>query len=311
MGKATPASRDRPAPPDGGQNAGPDDDNGIPETFTITLETEQQPADNSKRLSNPYAINFDLNANHIAETGPVESDPLADSVAETGTTQLAPDATDNARTSDRAVDAAARPNPVSVQTGPRIPWFRIVLLLLLLQVLTAIALWTPSRLQAVAASTMELLLSTDIPQARTAPGPGPLVGQLEVTSAPSGIKLFLDGAPHGVTPAELVLTAGTHEVTLVSPIGTVRRKVRVRPGHRTLFSEAIFPGSLVVSSAVEVELRIDGKAVGTSSDHDLALAPGSHQLELRNPDGGAHTMHTVEILPGQVTTLNADVRRGN
>ena len=152
---------------------------------------------------------------------------------------------------------------------------------------------------------------TDIAEARTAPGPGPLVGQLEVISAPLGSELFVDGAHHGVTPAELVLTAGTHEVTLVSPIGTVSRQVRVRPGHRTLFSEAIFHGSLVVSSGVEVEVLIAGKAVGASSDAELLLAPGSYQLELRNPDGGAHTTHTVKILPGQVTTLDADALRGN
>jgi hypothetical protein len=181
----------------------------------------------------------------------------------------------------------------------------------MLQVLTAVALWTPARLQAVAASTMRLLLPTDIAESRTAAGPGPLVGQLDVTSSPSGIELFVDGERHGVTPAQLVLHAGTHEVTLVSSIGTVRRKVRVRPGHRTLFSEAIFPGSLVVSSAVEVEVRINGNAVGASGGHELVLAPGSYQLELLMLDGGARTTHTVEIFPGQVTTLDAGEARGN
>ena len=132
---------------------------------------------------------------------------------------------------------------------------------------------------------MELLLSTDIPQARTTPGPGPLVGQLDVSSTPSSIDLFVDDEPQGTTPAQLVLNAGTHEVTLVSLIGTVRRTVRVRPGHRTQYSKAIFNGSLVISSAVEVEVRIDGDAIGASAGHELVLEPGSYQLELLNLDG--------------------------
>ena len=249
----------------------------------------------------------------MVEAQTIALEPLAGGVAETGNIQLVPDASDNrdARTGDWAVHATARSIPVSVQTAPRSPWFRIVLLLLLLAVLSAIAFWTPTRLQAVAASTMKLLLSTNIPEARTAAGPGPLVGQLEVTSAPSGIELFVDDERHGVTPAQLVLNTGIHEVTLVSPIGTVRRKVRVIPGHRTLFSEAIFNGSLVISSAVEVEVRIDGNAVGAAARHELVLTPGSYQLELLNPDDGAHTMRTVEILPGQVTTLDAGAPRGN
>jgi len=223
-------------------------------------------------------------------------DPLVSSVAETDDMPRAP-----ARTDDWAMDATARSIPVSVQTVPKPPEFRIVLLLLMVGVLTQIAVNTPEKLQAMAADTMELLLSTDIPEARTAPGPGPLVGQLEVISTPSGIELFVDGERHGVTPAQLVLNTGIHEVTLVSPIGTVPRNVSVIPGRPTRFSEAIFNGSLVISSAVEVEVRIDG--------HELVLQPGSYQLELLNPDDGTHTMHTVEILPGQVTTFDAGAAR--
>ena len=259
---------------------------------------EVRPANSSQRMKE-------------AQTIAVE--PLASSLAETGNIQLAPDASDNrdARTGDWAVDTTARSIPVPVQTTPRSPWFRIVLLLLLLAVLSAVAFWTPAGLQALAASTMELLLSTSIPEARTAAGPGPLVGQLEVISTPSGMELFVDDERHGVTPAQLILTAGTHEVALVSPIGTVRRTVRVIPGRPTLFSEAIFNGSLVISSAVEVEVRIDGNAVSASAGHELVLAPGSYQVELLNPDDGAHTMHTVEIFPGQVTTLDAGAPLGN
>ena len=286
--------------PDPGQEVRPSDDTeAIPETYAITFEQQAQPADSSQGLEKTQAIALKPQANE----------------AETGHIQPAPDAgaDRDPRTGDRAVHATARSIPVPVQTEPRGPWFRIVLLLLLMGVLIQVAVYTPEKLQAMAADTMVLLLSTDIPQSRTAPAlsSGPLVGRLEVTSAPSGSELFVDGEHHGVTPAELVLPVGVHDVTLVSPVGTVRRTVRVTPGHRTLFSEAIFPGWLVVTSAVKVEVRIDGKTVGPSGDREHVLTPGSHQLELLNPNDGAHTMHTVEIFPGQITTLDAGGPLGN
>ena len=313
---------------DGGRETRPvDDSEAIPETFNITLKREVQPADNSKDGRNPYAIDFEEAsgvarteptqseplASGVAGTGPVQSEPVASSVAETEPVQSERGAGDRraARNVDRAAGAVGGSNPAPVQTAPRGPWFRIVLLLLMLQVLTAVAFWTPATLQEVAASTMGMIVPVDIPQSRTSAGPGPLVGQLEVTSAPSGSKLFVDGEPHGVTPADLILTAGTHEVTLVSPVGTVRRKVRVRPGHRTLFSEAIFPGSLVILSALEVEVRIAGDAFDPSGGDELVLAPGIYELELLNTDGGVQATLTVEILPGQVTTLDADPPHGN
>ena len=242
----------------------------------------------------------------ITEAQAIDLEPLASSVAETGNIRRTRGAANspNARTGGPRITTPASATPVSVGRAPRRPEEWIVLLLLMLIILSGIAYRTPARQQAVAAGTMELL-STDIPEARTAPAPGPLVGQLDVSSTPSGVELFVDGERQGVTPAQLVLKAGPHEVTLVSPIGTVRRTVRVRPGQRTLLSEAIFNGSLVVSSAAETEVRIDGKAVDASDGHELVLAPGSYRLELLSPDDGAHTMHIVEVFPGRVTTFDA------
>jgi len=175
----------------------------------------------------------------------------------------------------------------------------------MLALLAAVAIWSPERLQALAASTIELLLPTDIATSRSAAGPAPLVGQLDVTSAPSGIELFVDGELHGRTPLQLVLNAGNHELTFVSPMGKVRRRVRLRPGHRTLFSEAIFPGSLVISTDAETEVRVDGTVVGTPGDYRVQLAPGCYQIDLVRLKNGARSTHRVEVVPGQVTTFDA------
>ena len=275
--KSPPADRSKPAPQDRGQSVQPDDaSGGTREPRAIALE------------------------------------PLASSLAETRNIRLAP--SDGGRRdapNDHWVMGAIWESiPVPVQAAPTGPWFRTVLLLLMLALLSAVAFWTPARLQTLAASTMELLISTDIPESRTAPGPAPLVGQLDVTSAPTGIELYVDGELHGVTPMQLVLHAGTHQLMFVSPIGKVSRKVRVRPSHRTLFSEAIFPGSLVISSEATVEVQIDGAVIGPSSDRELLLAPGSYQVDLVNPENGLRSTHRVEILPGQGTIFDARAPRG-
>ena len=209
----------------------------------------------------------------------------------------------------------APPRPSAILAASRSPAFRVVLLLLMAGVLTQIAVYTPEKLQTVAASTWALLLSTDISKARTDPGPGPLVGQLEIISAPTAIELFVDGELSGLTPLELVLTAGAHQLTFVSPIGDVRRVVRVRAGGRTLYSEAIFDGSLMIATTEKTEVLIDGTAVGsagiltaleTDGGYRVQLAPGFHRVDLINPSNGASSSHRVEVFPGQVTTFDGD-----
>ena len=113
---------------------------------------------------------------------------------------------------------------------------------------------------------------------------------------------------------QLVLTAGRHELLFVSPLGEVRRTVRILPGHRTLFSEAIFPDSLVVTSREEIEVRVGTRTVGTtrgaSGDKKVVLRPGAYVVSLTNSNTGNQS-HRVEILPGQVLRLDADATPGN
>ncbi len=235
----------------------------------------------------------------------VELEPLASRVGRTDRRKSTP------RAGHWSFSAIGGAIPAPATLTPKTPRFRSLLLLLMAVLLASVAIWTPADLQTVAADLIGRHLVTDIATSRTSPGPAPLVGQLDVTSAPSGIKLYVDGEQHGVTPAQLVLRAGYHDLTFVSPLGQVRRQVRIRPGRLTLFSEAIFQGTLTVSSEIELEVRVDGKAVGTSGDAELLLPPGSYQVELVNPGDGARTTHAVEILPGQVTPLDGDGMHGN
>ena len=241
------------------------------------------------------------------EARTVTVQPLASDMEDPGRIRLAPQPAEghHSQNSDWVVGATAASMRGPIWTTRRSKWFRTLLLLLMLAMLVAVAVWTPARLQALAASTIELLLSTDIPTSRSAAGPAPLVGQLDVTSSPSGIELFVDGELRGRTPLQLVLNAGNHELTFVSPIGEVRRRVRVRPGHRTVFSEAIFPGTLVISTDTETEVRIDGRVIDTVGDYSVTLAPGFYQIALKYVKTGARSSYQVEVFPGQVTSFDA------
>jgi hypothetical protein len=215
----------------------------------------------------------------------------------------------------RTTDEPVAPDvPTVTESRARRP---SLLLLLALALVASVRIWTPAGLQDQAANVLELLFWTEVPVTRTAPGPAPLVGQLDVTSAPSAIEVFMDGEPRGITPVQLVLTAGRHELVFVSPLGEVRRTVRILPGHRTLFSEAIFPGSLVVTSReeVQVQVRVGTRTVGTtrggSGDKEVVLPPGTYVVNLTNSNTGNRSAHRVEILPGQVVRLDADATPGN
>ncbi len=136
---------------------------------------------------------------------------------------------------------------VRVKAAQRTARLRSLLLLLLLVQLSSIAIWTPAALQAATANTMELWLAPNVTESRTAAGPGPLVGQLDVSHVSSGVEVFVDGELHGATPMQLVLRAGCHELTFASPVGVVQKTVRIWPGRLTVFSEPVFPGSPVPS----------------------------------------------------------------
>lgn len=241
---------------------------------------------------------LELAPEEMSEAHAVTLEPLGPVVVP-GSVKLTP------RDDDGADDWSVKTTGGSIPVGqPKVRRLRSLLLLMAV-VLSCVAIWTPEGLLGVAADTIGLMLTTDIAQARTEPGPNPLVGQLEVTSSPSGIELFVDDEPRGVTPANLVLSAGAHHVMLVSSTGSVRHRVRIRPGYRTLYAEAIFPGTLYVAAHVEAELRVGGETITPSPNSELTLAPGSYEIDLLHPDDGGRTTHTVEIFPGQVTTFDA------
>ena len=73
----------------------------------------------------------------------------------------------------------------------------------------------------------------------------------------------------------------------------------------------IFAGWLNVFAPVQVRVFEDGKLLGTSEDGKLLLPPGEHRLELINPQLGLREQRTVEVTPGNTTTLSLDTPDGS
>ena len=141
---------------------------------------------------------------------------------------------------------------------------------------------------------------------------GQKVGTLQVSSAPEGARVIIDGEMRGVTPVTIEsLVEGGHTLVLESDAGRVRQGVRVVANESTEVSVGIFAGWLNVFAPVQVRIFEDGKLLGTSEDGKLLLPPGEHHLELINQRLGLRERRTVEVTPGNTTTLSLDAPDGS
>ena len=141
---------------------------------------------------------------------------------------------------------------------------------------------------------------------------GQKVGILQVSSAPQGARVIIDGEMRGVTPVTIEgLVEGGHTLVLESDAGRVRQGVRVVANDTSDVTVGIFAGWLSVFAPVQVRVFEDGRLLGTSEDGKLLLPPGEHHLELINQRLGLRERRTVEVTPGNTTTLSLDAPDGS
>ena len=137
--------------------------------------------------------------------------------------------------------------------------------------------------------------------ATTAP---PTVGELRVSSTPTGARVLVDGKERGLTPLTLTdVRPGIHEITLASSAGTVRRSVKVAANQAVDVDESIFPGWVAVLAPFDVEVSEEGRALRFDEREQILLAPGVHDLRLGNAALNYVTVQHVEVKPGATTTL--------
>jgi serine/threonine protein kinase len=148
----------------------------------------------------------------------------------------------------------------------------------------------------------------------------PETGSLHVETQPAGAKVIVDGTDRGVAPVTLTdLLPGDHEVVLQTPIASARHVVSVQAGGTAslvtpVAAAAIAAGPvsgwLTVKAPFSLEIREEGRLIGTTDADRLMLAAGRHDIELVNETLGYRVTRVVQVLPGKVASLAVDLPKG-
>jgi hypothetical protein len=133
-------------------------------------------------------------------------------------------------------------------------------------------------------------------------------GSLQVTSTPTGAKVYVNGELRGEAPLLLDdLPAGKQELTLRGDAGTVTVAATVVAGETTPLDVPIFAGWVVVDAAVEMNLLLRGAKIGSTMDGQILLSPGRHQIEAVSDTLGFRRTLSVTIEPGEVKRVAVSV----
>jgi hypothetical protein len=147
----------------------------------------------------------------------------------------------------------------------------------------------------------------------------PQSGQLAVQSDPPGAKVLVDGTERGVAPMTIPdLAPGDHEVVLRSDATTARHTVNVQAGGTASLvvpmagaaSNGPVSGWMSVKAPFTIEIREDGRLLGTTDTDRVMMTAGHHDLELVNETLGYRSRRSVQVPPGRVATLSVDLPRG-
>jgi PEGA domain len=147
----------------------------------------------------------------------------------------------------------------------------------------------------------------------------PSSGSLLVQSDPAGARVSVDGVDHGVAPVSVPdLAPGDHEVVLQAAGGPpVTQRVLIQAG---VTSSVLAPvstatpgpvsGWLTVKSPVAIEIRENGRLIGTTEADRIMMAAGKHDLELVNDTLGYRATRSVQVPPGKVAPLTLEMPQG-
>jgi PEGA domain len=147
----------------------------------------------------------------------------------------------------------------------------------------------------------------------------PSSGSLLVQSDPAGARVTVDGVDHGAAPVSVAdLAPGDHEVVLQAGGGlAVKQRVTIQAG---VTSSVLAPvstatagpvsGWLSVKAPFAVEVRENGRLVGTTDADRIMMAAGKHEIELVNDTLGYRVTRTVQVPAGKVSPLSIELPQG-
>jgi hypothetical protein len=147
----------------------------------------------------------------------------------------------------------------------------------------------------------------------------PSVGSLIVQSDPAGARVTVDGVDRGIAPVSVTsLAPGEHEVTLQADGGpAVRQRVVIQAG---VTSSVLTPvstatpgpvsGWVSVKAPVAIEVRENGRLIGTTEADRIMMAVGHHDIELVNDTLGYRVTRSIQVPPGKVMPLTVELPQG-
>ena len=146
----------------------------------------------------------------------------------------------------------------------------------------------------------------------------PTTGSLRVQTDPLRQAVMVDGIDRGFSPVTVAsLAAGQHLVVIRGQRGAVRRTVTVEAG--TTVSLVVSPGEsaagtsagwLTVTSPILLQLKEQGKLIGSTETERLMLPPGDHEIEMVNDALGYRTVRRVTVAAGKTTAARVQVPTG-
>jgi hypothetical protein len=148
----------------------------------------------------------------------------------------------------------------------------------------------------------------------------PVTGQLAVQSDPAGAKVMVDGVERGVAPVTITdLAPGDHRVELQSSDGiAARHTVTVQAGGTASLvvplgaaaSAGPVSGWVAVKAPFAMEIREQGRLLGTTDTERLMVGAGRHELDFINESLGYRATRVVQVGPGKVAVITLDLPQG-
>jgi PEGA domain len=94
---------------------------------------------------------------------------------------------------------------------------------------------------------------------------------------------------------------------LMGAAGAIKRTVRAEAGKSVSLDVPVFSGFVAISAPFVVEVSENGRPLGTS-ENQVILTPGHHDLRLTNRDLQFSAKEVVDVEPGEVKRIELDPR---
>jgi len=138
--------------------------------------------------------------------------------------------------------------------------------------------------------------------------------ELRIRTEPIGAAVTVDGRYVGQSPVSVSdLTAGPHTVVMKHDAGTVTEQVLIEAGKTaSLFVPlSVQPSAgvgaagwiAIVGASADVQLFENGRLLGSNRIDRIMLPVGRHDLEIVNESLGFQERRTVQVTPGQVSSI--------